>query len=269
MIKRKLIYIFTIINLFIGLSSFNVGAEIKFSTNTDKINSEMVEYVCRLIIPDNIAEYEYLGYHNPLSFLFAIGFEPKNFDQLKIAHFKRGYISYGFTKIPYAKIKGFEKVAEDLKLMDDFAIGTEIKSLISKLKECHLNYVKDYQKFLDTDGGVYRFVNKVYQRRTHLGKLHRNKTYEGKTYKGNIYSRILKSDYNFDKKICSVPTLEGILDWEVKYANHYTCKYDWDKCNYNGNRSHMGYTIFPLVIKVPMSYDVAKILFGNEYKVFS
>lgn len=223
-----------------------------------------------LLIPDNIAEYKYMGKYPLTSILFVTQFNEAKLDQITVPTLMKGSLRYGsedYYIYAFDKIEGFQDTADKIKNLDEFAMASKKDEVISKLKECYRKHLEDYNKYLRGINGYYVFENGKYtyaadSQITMLpeypnGYLNRRNSMQGVV---NPWSTVRRNDYDFDKKAITLDLLGPIAGsgmeesgmWESQYERRFYK-------NHNNN--------LPKRITVPMSMDDAKKLFGAEQEV--
>ena len=216
------------------------------------INAKLVNYTLGkfehnyyLIIPDNISDYETLGHYPFTAFMLLRHYDKEKISNLTVKELKTGSLGSPisccagneyFDILKFGKIKGFERVAEDLETLDEFGITERKNEILSTLLECFTKYKEDYERYLHGMSGCYRF------RKGKFGLFAENPLKEyNDTVKSNerknpfsFYERIDITDYDFDKKQISVKLFEPYSKissngWEYHYIRKFKNKYQNQK----------------------------------------
>jgi len=226
------------------------------------------KYSYFLLIPDNIQEYTYLGHYPLTAFIFLHYYDNSKIAKLTVKELKSrslGNFYSDFTNnnfydvLMYDKLKGFEKIAENLPKIDEFQLSEYKDEIIDELLNVYDNYRNEYLMYLKGIEGTYIF------RKGNLDtpSWKRLEEYSGTVYMNepsqrSYYEIIDIEDYDLDSQVFSIKTLSPISirgskisAWEYYYKKMIGCRYK----NF----------VFPDEIQMHLSIkDAEKVLTGKD-----
>lgn len=238
-----------------------------------EINAKLIHYNYRytdywLLIPDNIATYNYLSHYPLTAFRFVINYNENKIDNLTVNKLREGRLDGYYNILSFEKIKGFEDAAKELKTLDEFSASAKKKEFITKLKNCYKKYENEYKKYLNN---IYVFKNEATWRggrqRIHEYSYKVNRIlpeYNHGEVKGRYY--IKRDNYNFDDKTITLGLLMTSPNW--RFSSNWWEYYYKDKFSKKYKRSKTVSNIFPDAITMPLSIENAKKLFGDKTNAF-
>src|ERR1035437_4907527 len=201
-------------------------------------NAELVNYLgLVLLIPNDIARYKCLS-HNPHSaFLFATTFNEQKIAALGVKEIMQGRLSHRVfaNLLSFEMIEGFADIAKELKTLDEFGVASRRDEIVSKLKECYLNYRREYEQYLGGTNGYYVFKSPR--------------------------ELVRRNQYDFDRQVLDMNTFgtDNRLEWEGNYITFFNEKLV---------SSAVDKRRFPETMSVPLSIDKAKTLYGDQQQAF-
>ena len=254
-------------------------------SSQNQTNAKLVNYIFGrfdysyfLLIPDNIQEYTYLGHYPLTAFIFLHHYDKNKISELTVKELKSRSLgnSYSDTTsnnfydvLMYDKLKGFEKIAENLTKMDEFQIYENKSNIIAELLKVYDNYRNEYLMYLKGIEGTYIF------RKNNLDTAHLKKLeeYNGPVYikepsPRSYYEMVDIEDYDLDRQVVSIETLSpiSIIDSSVFAWETYYKKIKYRHKNMeSGELPIFNNTDFPDKIQIHLSIkDVNKLLAGKD-----
>ena len=216
-----------------------------------------------ILIPDDVSKYAYLGHYPVTAFVFLDYYNSYNkIDDITIKQLMSGTIGNVFKGtnviLAFSKLKGLEDIPDELEGLDEFGVSSKKNEIINKFKDTYKKYLTDYQNY---SKGTYTFSNLL---------VYNNGAEDDNNYFPDHITleypieinfeqnKITRKNYDFDKKILSLPDYIGPNSgdpdgWGARYANNYYKMYNKP---------------LPRDFKMPLTIDNAKKLFGDQQEVF-
>ena len=270
----------TLIGIIISIWSFPCFA------SASSTNAKLVSYIFGrynynffLIIPDNLLDYEYLGYYPFTAFMFLNYYDETKLAKLTVKELKSRSLAGpdsccvddGFYEVlTFEKIKGFEEFAQALISYNEFDIAEKKNEILSKLIKIYGQYKDEYDRYLQGFDGTYKFRKNELKHVTLIKLKEYNETVKiNEPNPTSFQERMDIDDYDFDKKLFKIDLLHPISKrssqgWEYHYVKEFKKKYG--KMEYH-NKPSLYNIDFPEEMRIPMSLKDAKKIFPEDDRV--